>query len=274
MVELLVPDRFRKRHPAHRGGFFSAPRRARWVRDWNCTVSARTEPSFPIEISLRSAGDRRWGSRIQRNFATSLIARRRKVDSGPSRICTRCNGHRWQRGHHRSGQCTDREALWLQPNRDDWPEGGDADSRALSPSPSDPPESATSPTPRHGGWGRVSSSTVCAKDKTEFPIEISLSPLETGEGCWYRAPFGTSASEALGGRPHRGHRELESFSYSVAHGSPRAAQGMNGFAQILLDEYKDKLDARARTAFTRFAATPFVWPASSTLYSRCAHNPE
>jgi light-regulated signal transduction histidine kinase (bacteriophytochrome) len=44
----------------------------------------------------------------------------------------------------------------------------------------------------------------------------------------------------------RANSELESFSYSIAHDLRSPLRGMNGYAQILLEDYGDKLDAEAK----------------------------
>ena len=51
-VEILVPERFRGRHPQHRDGFFAQPGCGRWVKAWDCTDVGKMESNFPVEISL------------------------------------------------------------------------------------------------------------------------------------------------------------------------------------------------------------------------------
>ena len=107
------------------------------------------------------------------------------------------------------------------------------------------------------------------KDGTEFPIEISLSPLETEEGVLV-----SSAIRDITERKRTetalklANRELEAFSYSVAHDLRAPLRGMNGFAQLLLDDYRDKLDADGQDYLQEILRTaPRRWASSST---RCS----
>ncbi len=85
------------------------------------------------------------------------------------------------------------------------------------------------------------------KDGSEFPIEISLSPLETEDGALVSSAIrDVTDRRAIEEALQVANRELEAFSYSVAHDLRAPLRGMNGFARLLLDTYSDRLDAEGQ----------------------------
>ncbi len=82
------------------------------------------------------------------------------------------------------------------------------------------------------------------KDGSEFPVEVSLSPLTTSNGVLVSSAIrDVTKRRETEAALRSSNRELEAFSYSVAHDLRTPLRGINGFAQVLYDDYRDRLDA-------------------------------
>lgn len=99
------------------------------------------------------------------------------------------------------------------------------------------------------------------RDGTEFPVEISLSPLETEEGMLVSSAIRDITERKRVERAlheknvelEAANKELEAFDYSISHDLRAPLNRIEGFSTMLGEEYGDKLDARGRDLLLRIA---------------------
>lgn len=107
------------------------------------------------------------------------------------------------------------------------------------------------------------------KNGTEFPVEVSLSPLETEQGLLVSAAIRDvterkkmeedvqKLNDDLRQRAAQleaANQELEAFSYSVSHDLRAPLRSIDGFSHVVLEDYGDQLPTDARRYLERVRA--------------------
>ena len=90
------------------------------------------------------------------------------------------------------------------------------------------------------------------RDGSEFPVEISLSPVDIEGGKLITAAVRDVTARVVTERALKAaNRELEAFTYSVSHDLRAPIRQIDGFARLLDEACGSALDARARHYLTR-----------------------
>jgi PAS domain S-box-containing protein len=252
-IEILVPERFRSAHVADRTHYFRSPAIRPMGARQDLYGRRKDGAEFPIEVrlspletedgilvssSIRDITERKRAEDQRANLAAIVES------SDEAIIGKTLDGviTSWNQGARRIFGYSPEEVV-----------GGSI--RLLVPPEREEEEAMILRTLAHGEGKRLETIRR-PKDGPDIEVSLTLSPVRDAAG--HAVSISEVArditdqrrsSEALArakDAAEASSRELEAFSYSVAHDLRAPLRAMNGFAQLLVDSYEADLDAEGK----------------------------
>ena len=267
-VEMLVPTRFKDVHPFHRGQYVKSPRSRPMGADLELYGLRKDGVEFPVEISL---------SPMESEEDNLIIAAIRDITE-------RKRAEEKFRGLLESAPdamvVVDQQGvIQLVNSQTEKLFGYDRVQLVGEPVEIIVPKRFRKKHSRHRQGYHAEHPTRpmgigldlfgLRKNGTEFPVEISLSPLETEEGLLVSAAIRDVTQRKLmeedvqklnedlkqrAAQLEAANRELEAFSYSVSHDLRAPLRSIDGFSHVVLEDYGEQLPADARGYLERVRA--------------------